>query len=108
MTTDGLKSLLRSRKVLLALLGIVQTLVLAYLQVKPEVWAAIDALLLVLIDGISKEDAAQKSAGTNQAISGGTVNVTNPSAAPVDSERKTNGDLRSLAGMDTPPVGPQS
>jgi len=78
MTIDGIKTLLRSRKVLLALLGVVQTLVLAYLNVRPEVWAAIDALLLVLIDGISKEDAAAKSAGNNQAISGETVNVTNP------------------------------
>jgi len=93
MTTDGLKSLLRSRKVLLALLGVVQTLVLAYLRVKPEVWAAIDALLLVLINSIATEDAATKSAP--QVNAGGTVTVNNPPADPTP-ERAANGDLRNL------------
>ncbi len=58
-----MKSLLRSRKVLLAVLGVVQTLVLHYLDLPTEVWASINALLLAVIGGIAIEDAATKKAG---------------------------------------------
>ena len=57
-----LSSLARSRKVLLALLGVVSTLVLHYLNIDPEVWAAIDALLVTVIGAIAYEDAAAKGA----------------------------------------------
>jgi hypothetical protein len=58
---DGFKSLFRSRKVLLACLGVVNTLVAHYLKVDPEVWASIDALLVVLIASIALEDAGEKA-----------------------------------------------
>jgi hypothetical protein len=58
---DGIKSLFRSRKVLLASLGVVNTLVAHYLKVDPEVWASIDALLVVLIASIALEDAGEKA-----------------------------------------------
>jgi hypothetical protein len=58
---DGFKSLFRSRKVLLASLGVVNTLVAHYLKVDPEVWASIDALLVVLIASIALEDAGEKA-----------------------------------------------
>lgn len=54
--------LLRSSKFLTALLGVLQTLVLHYLEVPAEVWASIDALLLAVIAGIAIEDNAQKRA----------------------------------------------
>jgi hypothetical protein len=60
---DILKSLLRSRKVLLAILAVVQTLVAHYLDIPTEVWASVDALLVVLIGAIAYEDAAEKSSG---------------------------------------------
>lgn len=52
--------LLRSRKVALALLGLVATLVAHYTNIPPEVWGAIDALLLAVIGGIAWEDSAEK------------------------------------------------
>jgi hypothetical protein len=52
--------LLRSRKVLLALAAIAQTVALDQLGVAPEVWASIDAILAVVIGGIAAEDAAAK------------------------------------------------
>lgn len=55
-----IKSLLRSRKVLLGALGVVQTIVLHYLGLPPEVWAAIDALLVAIIGGIAYEDGKEK------------------------------------------------
>ncbi len=58
-----MKRLFRSRKVMVALLGVIQTLVLHYLNVPAEVWAAIDGLLLSVIAGITVEDAAAKRAG---------------------------------------------
>jgi len=82
---DGWKSLLTSRKVLLAALGVVNTLVLHYLKVDPDVWLAIDGLLVTVIAGIAIEDHGANSAGSNQAISGETVNVTNtPKASTGD------------------------
>lgn len=61
---DKMKSLLYSRKFWLAVFGIVQTLVFHFLPNFPaEVWAAIDALVIVLIGSIALEDAAEKRAG---------------------------------------------
>ena len=59
----GWKSLLKSRKVLLACLAVINTLVSHYLEIPAEVWQAVDALIIVLIAAIAAEDAAQKSAG---------------------------------------------
>ena len=64
---SGIKSLLKSRKVLIAAVGVLQTLVLHYLKIDPEVWASIDGLLLALIVSIAHEDAAEKQ-GSNAAM----------------------------------------
>jgi len=53
-------SLLRSRKFWLAVFGVVQTLVFHYFAIDPEIWASIDALVIVLITTIAVEDAAEK------------------------------------------------
>lgn len=57
---EAIKGLLRSRKVLLAALGILNTLASHYLDIPQDVWLSIDALLLAVIAGIAVEDAAQK------------------------------------------------
>lgn len=62
MVTTPLRRLLYSRKFLLALFAVAQTLVLHYYSVDPEVWAAIDAMVGVLIASIAHEDAAEKAA----------------------------------------------
>jgi hypothetical protein len=58
----GVQSLLRSRKFLLACLGVVNTLASHYLDIPKDVWLSIDALLLAVIAGIAVEDAAEKGA----------------------------------------------
>lgn len=60
---EPLKALFRSRKFLIALFGVVQTMVNHYFDVPAEVWASIDGLLVVLIGAIAHEDAAQKRGG---------------------------------------------
>ena len=52
-----------SRKLILAVVGIVQVLALDYLGVPEGIWQAIAALIGVLIAGIALEDAGAKSAG---------------------------------------------
>jgi len=59
----GWASLLKSRKVLLAALGVTASIVGHYLEVPADVWLSIDALLVAVILGISHEDAAEKSRG---------------------------------------------
>lgn len=59
---EPIKALFHSRKVLLAAMGVLNTVASAYFNVKPEVWASVDALLMVLIYSIATEDAAAKSA----------------------------------------------
>lgn len=59
----GVASLLRSRKFWLALVGVVQAVVLHYLDVPDDIWQSIMALIGVLITMIAVEDAAQKHAG---------------------------------------------
>ena len=55
------KALLQSRKFWLAVFGIIQTVVLHYFAIDPEIWAAIDALVIVLIGSIAYEDGQEKS-----------------------------------------------
>jgi len=59
---DALKGLLRSRKFLLAVFGVLQSVVLHFFNVPPDVWQAIDVLILALIAAIAGEDIASKSA----------------------------------------------
>ena len=64
-----LKALLRSRKVWLAIIGMVQTIVFTLLPDFPtEVWQAINVLLLAVIAGIAVEDAAEKVGRNNVKI----------------------------------------
>lgn len=60
---EALKSLLRSRKFLLTVVAVLQTVLLQYFQIDPEIWQAIDALLLWLIGMITLEDYAAKRSG---------------------------------------------
>lgn len=60
MLVEPFKKLLYSRKFLLAAYGVVQTLVLHYLNVPQDIIAAVDALVLVVIAGIAAEDSAMK------------------------------------------------
>ena len=65
---DGFKSLLRSRKVLIAAVGLVGVVLAEYSGLPLEVQVAIVALCYALIDGISKEDAALKANPTVEAV----------------------------------------
>lgn len=66
---DGLLSLFRSRKFWLAIFGIVQTIVFNFIpDFPPEIWAAIDALVIVLITTYAWEDAAVKRSLGEQSI----------------------------------------
>ena len=58
-----MNGLLRSRKFWLAVFGIVQALVLHYLQVPDEIWKSIVALVMTLIGAIALEDAGSKFEG---------------------------------------------
>ena len=53
--------LLESRKFYLAVFGVVQALVLYYLEVPEAVWQSIAAIVMVLIGAIAGEDMAEKS-----------------------------------------------
>ena len=55
-----MNGLLHSRKFYLAAFGIIQALVLHYLNVPSDVWQAIAALVAILIGSIAAEDAAEK------------------------------------------------
>lgn len=55
--------LLQSRKFWLAVFGVVQTIVLHYVNVPQDIWVAIDGLIMVLITGIAIEDAGEKAGG---------------------------------------------
>ena len=54
--------LLKSRKFWLAVFGVVQAVVLYYLDIPDDIWQTIAALVGVLIAGIAIEDAGEKSA----------------------------------------------
>ena len=61
--TNPFYALLRSRKFWLTAFGVIQTLVFHYIaDFPPEIWQAIDALVIVLISTIALEDAAAKRA----------------------------------------------
>lgn len=80
----GWASLLKSRKVLLAFLGVVNTVAARYLSIPPDVWQAIDALLIVLIASIAIEDHGSKSATQIQTATlapGSTMTQNAPAAA---------------------------
>lgn len=61
---EALKSLLRSRKFLLAVFDLAQVLVFHFVvDFPPEVWQAIHTLVMVLIAAIAAEDFASKFNG---------------------------------------------
>lgn len=51
--------LLKSRQFWVAVLALIQTLVLNYLNVPAEIWASIDAILVVVIGTFTVEQVAQ-------------------------------------------------
>lgn len=58
-----MKSLIHSRKFWLAVFGLIQTIVFhLWPAFPPEVWQAIDILVIVLIGAIAAEDVATKIA----------------------------------------------
>jgi hypothetical protein len=57
--------LLKSRKFWLAVFGVVQAIVLHYLQIPDEIWQTIAALVSVVIAGIAIEDAGRNISGTS-------------------------------------------
>lgn len=62
---ETLAGLFRSRKFLLALAGVIMTLLGHYAGLPGEVLASIDALLLAVIAGIAVEDHGEKSRTSN-------------------------------------------
>lgn len=57
-------ALLRNRQFWVAVLALLQTVVLNYLNVPAEIWASIDAILVVVIGAYTVEQVAQiKSEG---------------------------------------------
>ena len=54
-----MSSLLKSRKFWLAVFGVLQSVVLHYLQVPDEIWQSIAGLVAVLIGSIALEDAGR-------------------------------------------------
>lgn len=59
---NAVMALLRSRKFLLAVFGVIQTIIAHYFDLPVEVWGAIDTLVLAVIAGIAYEDGAEKRA----------------------------------------------
>ena len=53
---EVIKRLGKSRRFWLAVFACAQTIVMAYLNVKPEVWQAVAALVAVLIAAITVDD----------------------------------------------------
>jgi Ca2+/H+ antiporter len=56
---EVIRRLAGSRRFWLMLVAVVQTIVLGYLGVKPEVWNAINALLVVVIAAYTVDDTAE-------------------------------------------------
>ena len=62
-----MRALLRSRKFLVALFAVVQTVVFVLRpDINQDVWKAIDALAAVLIAAIAHEDAAAKATAASE------------------------------------------
>lgn len=70
-STNPIVGLLRSRKFLLAVFALVQSIVLHYASVPQEIWLAVDGLVGVVIAGIAYEDGQEKGAAT--VVNAGTV-----------------------------------
>ena len=100
-----LKALLRSRKVWLAIIGVVQTIVFATMpDFDPAVWQAINVLLLAVIAGIAVEDAAEKVGKNNvkilpAALEGSTTSMESPSERPQQARERPAPSVRAW----TPP-----
>ena len=60
---SAVRNLLRSRKVLVAVVGLLGVVLSHYADLPLEVQAAIVVLAYAVIDGIAKEDAALKGTG---------------------------------------------
>jgi hypothetical protein len=61
--SNAISTLFRSRKFLLALFAVIQTVVFHFIpSIDPELWQAINVLVIVLIGTIAIEDAAEKHA----------------------------------------------
>lgn len=60
--------LLTNRQFWLAVLALVQTLVLNYLKVPAEIWASIDAIIMVVIGAYTVEQVALIKADTEAEI----------------------------------------
>ena len=58
---DVIKTLSYSRKFWLAMFGVIQAVVLFYLDVPESLWQATTALIMVLIGAIAGEDMAEKA-----------------------------------------------
>lgn len=54
-----MSTLLKSRKFWLAVFGVIQSIVLHYLQIPDEIWQSIAGLVAVLIASIAIEDAGR-------------------------------------------------
>lgn len=98
-----LKALLRSRKVWLAIIGMVQTIVFATIpDFDPTVWQAINVLLLAVIAGIAVEDAAEKVGNVKilpAALEGSTTSMVSPSERPQQARERPAPSVRAW----TPP-----
>jgi hypothetical protein len=60
---EVIKRLAKSRRFWLAVFAIVQTIVMSYLNIKPEVWQSIAALVAVLIAAITVDDVTYNLGG---------------------------------------------
>ena len=58
---DVIKKLSYSRKFWLAMFGVIQAVVLFYLDVPESLWQATTVLIMVLIGAIAGEDMAEKA-----------------------------------------------
>lgn len=63
---DVLASLLRSRKFWIAVVGALGTITMDGAGVSPEVWAAVDTLLMTLIASIAWEDGKRHESEGNR------------------------------------------
>jgi hypothetical protein len=54
-----MNSLFKNPKFWLAVFGLIQTIVLYYVHIPTEIWAAIDGLVVVIIGSLSVDDAAK-------------------------------------------------
>lgn len=61
MGNEFMSGILKSRKFWLAIFGVVQAVVLYYLEVPESLWQATSALIMVLIAAIAGEDMAEKA-----------------------------------------------